>query len=300
MNRRTSSRHVETSALTAALPAVAVVPVWLLALLVFWYPIRTLWSVPFWGFAAGYLAAGILLFLRPVQRLVLTRLLGARKPTPNELAVLQPVWQDVTQAVHIPARRFVLAVLEADELNAFASGGHLVVVTSYAVEVLPDPELAGVLAHELSHHLGLHTVALTLTQWLLLPVVVLARIGFMLRAIAKAATDTFAPESPALSAVGKLISGTLSLVAWIFMSGVLVSNAIGNAVGRNSEFQADRRAVSMGFGPQLAAALRRFVASGLAERPIRWHERLFASHPPARTRVARIEAMLRQRWRTHR
>ena len=197
-------------------------------------------------------------------------------------------------------KRFVLAVLEADELNAFASGGHLVVVTSYAVEVLPDPELAGVLAHELSHHLGLHTVALTITQWLLLPVVLLARIGFLFRAIARAATDSFASNSPALSAVGRLISGTISMVAWVFLAGVLVSNAIGNAVGRGAEFQADRRAVSMGFGPQLAAALRRFVASGLAERPVHWHERLFASHPPARTRVARIEAMLRQRWRSHR
>ena len=300
MNRRASSRHVETSALTAALPALAVVPVSLLALGVFWFPISKLWHIPFWAFAIAYLGAGILLFLRPMQRLVLTRLLGARRPTLAEQSVLQPVWQEVTQAVHIPAKRFVLAVLEADELNAFASGGHLVVVTSYAVEVLPDPELAGVLAHELSHHLGLHTVALTITQWLLLPVVLLARIGFLFRAIARAATDSFASNSPALSAVGRLISGTISMVAWVFLAGVLVSNAIGNAVGRGAEFQADRRAVSMGFGPQLAAALRRFVASGLAERPVHWHERLFASHPPARTRVARIEAMLRQRWRSHR
>ena len=300
MNRRASSRHVETSALTAALPALAVVPVSLLALGVFWFPISKLWHIPFWAFAIAYLGAGILLFLRPMQRLVLTRLLGARRPTQAEQSVLLPVWHEVTQAVHIPAKRFVLAVLEADELNAFASGGHLVVVTSYAVEVLPDPELAGVLAHELSHHLGLHTVALTITQWLLLPVVLLARIGFLFRAIARAATDSFASNSPALSAVGRLISGTISMVAWVFLAGVLVSNAIGNAVGRGAEFQADRRAVSMGFGPQLAAALRRFVASGLAERPVHWHERLFASHPPARTRVARIEAMLRQRWRSHR
>ncbi len=300
MNRRTPSRHVETSAVTAAFPAISVVPIWLLALFVFWLPISRFWTIKFWAFAAIYLAAGILLFLRPIQRLVLTRLLGARRPTRAEEAVLTPVWREVTQAVHIPAKRFVLAVLDTDELNAFASGGHLVVVTSYAVEVLPDPELAGVLAHELSHHLGLHTVALTITQWLLLPVLVLARVGFLFRAIARAATDTFATESPALTGVGKLIAGAFSVIAWIFLAGVLVSNAIGNAVGRGAEFQADRRAVTMGFGPQLAAALRRFVASGLAERPIHWHERLFASHPPARTRVARIEAMLRQRWRSHR
>ncbi len=160
-SRHAPSRHVEASAVTAAIPAISVVPVWLLALFVFWLPVARFWQIRFWQFAAAYLAAGILLFLRPVQRLVLTRLLGARRPTRAEQAVLEPVWREVTQAVHLPARRFVLAVLDADELNAFASGGHLVVVTSYAVEVLPDPELAGVLAHELSHHLGLHTVALT-------------------------------------------------------------------------------------------------------------------------------------------
>ena len=89
------------------------------------------------------------------------------------------------------------------------------------------------------------------------------------------------------------MSGVLNAVAWVFLFAILVSNAIGNAVGRGAEFQADRRVTQMGFGPHLAAALRRFVASGLAERPTRWQDRMFASHPPARTRVARIDAMTR-------
>ena len=48
------------------------------------------------------------------------------------------------------------------------------------------------LAHELSHHLGMHTVALTIRHWLSLPVVLLARIGFWLENVARAATDAFA------------------------------------------------------------------------------------------------------------
>ena len=47
------------------------------------------------------------------------------------------------------------------------------------------------LAHELSHHLGLHTAALTLGHWLSLPVVLLARFGFFLQNVARAATDSF-------------------------------------------------------------------------------------------------------------
>ena len=80
-------------------------------------------------------------------------------------------------------------MLPSDELNAYACGGHLVVVTSFAVAELPRRELAGVLAHELSHHLGLHTVALTIRHWLSLPVVLLARVGFWLQNVATAATE---------------------------------------------------------------------------------------------------------------
>lgn len=297
MARRPPSRHLESSALTAALPVLSLVPACLLALTVIWLPLQIWWDVELWQFALGYVATGLLLFVRPFQRLVLTRLLGARRPSAEEREILEPVWQTVTQAVHLPSNRYVLAVIDANELNAFASGGHLVVVTSYAIDVLPDPELAGVLAHELSHHLGLHTVALTVGQWLSLPVVLLARIGFLLQNIARAATDSFARGSSGFTFVGRVISGVLNAVAWVFLSAIVASNALGNLVGRGAEFQADRRVIQMGFGPHLAAALRRFVASGYAERPLSWRDRVFASHPPALTRVARIEALTRARPR---
>ncbi len=282
------------------LPALALLPGWLLAIAVFWLPVRAFVSVPYWLFALCYLAAGVLLFLRPVQRLVLAPLLGARRPTVQEQSVIDPLWVQVAQAAHADPRSYVLAVLDADEINAFASGGHLVVVTTYAIEVMTPRELSGVLAHELSHHLGFHTVALTVAQWLSLPIVVLARIGFFLQNVARAATDSFASRSTGLTIIGTAIAVVLRAVAWVFLFAIMASNAIGNAVGRRAEFQADARVVQMGFGGELAAALRRFVASGLAERPDGWRERLFVSHPPARTRVARIEALLREQNRNRR
>jgi Zn-dependent protease with chaperone function len=186
----------------------------------------------------------------------------------------------------------VLTVLPADELNAYACGGHLVVVTTYAIETLPGDELAGVLAHELSHHLGLHTVALTVGHWLSVPVLVLARVGFFLQNVASAATSSWATHSSALTAVGRLVSGVLRAASWVFLSGLVAANAIGNVVGRESEFQADDRAVSMGFGRELCSALRRVAALG-GEPPKSWQERLAATHPSARTRVAKIEATRR-------
>ena len=111
------------------------------------------------------------------------------------LDVIEPVWDDLARAAGLRHDRYVVRILESDELNAFACGGHLVVVTSFAVEHLSPRELAGVLAHELSHHIGLHTVALTLGHWLSLPVVLLARVGFFLQNVARAATALAWPTS---------------------------------------------------------------------------------------------------------
>ncbi len=281
--------------MSAFVPVVALIPLWLLALAVVWLPLRVVWHISFATFALGYLVAGLLLFLRPVQVVVLAPLLGARRPARHERATLDVAWRSVLQANRLPAGRFVIAVLPIDELNAFACGGHLVVVTSYAIDTLPRDELSGVLAHELSHHLGSHTIALTIGHWLSLPVLVLARIGFFLQSVATAATRTFARKSSSLTVLGQFTSAILMAVSWIFLSGLLLSNAIANVVGRNAELQADRRAVTMGFGRPLASALRRVISEGGGERPTTWRERLAATHPPARTRVAQIEALLRSR-----
>ena len=291
-------RRIDSSAVSAFLPVVAVIPLWLLALAVVWLPLRVVWHISFVALALGYLAAVLLLFLRPVQVVILAPLLGARRPTRHERAALDIAWRSVLQANRLPRRRFVIAVLPVDELNAFACGGHLVVVTSYAIDTLPRDELSGVLAHELSHHLGSHTIALTIGHWLSLPVFALARIGFFLQNVATAATRTFARRSSSLTVLGQLASALLMAVSWLFLSGLLLTNAISNVVGRNAELQADRRAVSMGFGRPLASALRRVIGERRGERPTTWRERLAATHPPARTRVAQIEALLRARRST--
>ena len=288
-------RRVDSSAVSAFLPVIALIPLWLLALAVVWLPLRVVWDISFLALALGYLAASLLLFLRPVQVVVLAPLLGARRPTRHERATLDVAWRSVLQANRLPSRRFVIAVLPIDELNAFACGGHLVVVTSYAIDTLPRDELSGVLAHELSHHLGSHTVALTIGHWLSLPVFALARIGFFLQNVATAATRTFARRSSSLTVLGQFTSAILMAISWIFLSGLLLSNAIANVVGRNAELQADRRAVTMGFGRPLASALRRVIGERRGERPTTLRERLAATHPPARTRVAQIEALLRSR-----
>jgi Zn-dependent protease with chaperone function len=281
------------AALTAVGPVLFIVPFSLAALFLFWLLLRLAVDIGFWWFALGYLLAGLLLLFRPVQLAVLPALLGARRPNQHERAIVEPAWRAVIQLNHLPPERYALRVLPSDELNAFACGGHLVVVTTFAVYDLAPRELTGVLAHELSHHLGLHTVALTIRHWLSIPVVLLARIGVFLQNVATAATGSFARHSQVLTAIGTVLASVLTVVSWFFVIALTASDGLANTVGRSSEYQADRRAVRMGYGRELASALRRAIAMGGGHRPIGWRERLSTSHPPARTRVARIEAMLR-------
>ena len=299
----------------------ALVPVWLLSLAIFWLPTRLFWRVPFWLFAAVHLGAIVIMFWRPLQTVLVMRMLGASRATHDEAARLEPAWRSVADRLDIKTKRYALAVLPSDDLNAFACGGSLLVITSYAIETLPRDEMTGVLAHELAHHLGFHTVSLTMRQWLSLPIYLLAQVGFFLQNVATAATRSFVSHSSALSAVGRSISAVLNVIAWVFLSALLISNRIAGRAERNSEFEADRRAVAMGFGRELATALRRVDAADRSERSATptiaaltveerdlWERRprrprkrnrgLSMTHPSARSRVVRIEALVRHRATT--
>ncbi len=293
MVTRRGARRVQRGALWAFVPVVGMLPFALLALAVFWLPVSILFDVDYWRFVVAFLVVGLLMFVRPFQVFVLTPILGARRPTPAEAAVIEPIWTEIAEANGLPANRYVVRVVDTAEVNAFACGGHLVVVTTFAVAELTAAQLRGVLAHELSHHLGLHTVAITLGHWLSVPVVLLARIGFYLENVAQAAAGSFGQRSTAIAAIGTVAAAIFSGLAWVFTAAIRGSDAITNMVSHSSEYEADQLAVRMGFGAELAGALRFVLDQGYGARPIGWRARLAASHPPARTRVARIEALMR-------
>ena len=286
------SRHADSSALTALAPVVALLPAWAVTIAIIWWITSPLHDISYLVFALVALLLGAALFIRPVQQFVLVRLLGARTPLREERDRLQRAWLIVAQASHVPASRFILAIADGDEVNAFACGGHLMVVSSYAVNELDHDELCGVLAHELSHHLGLHTVALTISQWLSLPVVMFAQLGFMLQNVADVASNTLRVKS--LDVLGRMVAGTMTIVSWVFIADLSLARYLSNAAGKGAEFRADRNAVELGFGKQLSRALRRVIDEGRDERPTNWRDRIVTSHPPARTRVARIDAYQRQ------
>ena len=287
------TRGFDKSVFITALPVIALLPAWFVSVTVIWLPVAAFTNINLFNFAlVAFLSSG-LVFLRSVQSVILTRLIGTRAPTHAEIARLEAPWKAVLQANHQPRSTFLITVLDSDEVNAFACGGHLVVVSSFALQYLPEAELRGVLAHELSHHLGSHTVLLAVGQWLSVPIILLGRIGIFFQNLAQAATNTIGGGSPALEVIGFVIVSFVRAIALIFLSTLTVSQKIGNLVGRNTEYDADRRVVRMGFGRDLANALR--LIGGDSRESSNWRENLVTSHPPAKTRITRIEALIKQR-----
>jgi Zn-dependent protease with chaperone function len=253
----TAHRRADLSAVTAFAPVVALLPVWLVAIAIYWIPFRIYGNVSYPLFALCCMLFGVVLFSRPVQRLVFVRLLDARVPAASEKEQLNAAWKVVAQANHLPTSRFVLAVVESDDVNAFACGGHLLDVSSFSIELLTHEELCGVLAHELSHHMGGHTVALTISQWMSLPIMLLAQAGLALRTFNNTATAMLAKRYPSVRIFGKIISVVLISLSRVLLTGLIVSQVFSNAVGKSAEYHADERAFQMGFGRELLHALRR-------------------------------------------
>ncbi|MEV6701287.1 M48 family metalloprotease [Streptomyces sp. NPDC051453] len=65
------------------------------------------------------------------------------------------------------ADTYELVIENSTDLNAMAAAGHVVGVTTYALNRIPSSNLAAVLAHELGHHTGCHAWAGLLGYWLL-------------------------------------------------------------------------------------------------------------------------------------
>ncbi len=250
--------------------------------------------VTFIGTAA---LASVVMFLPATQRIFVTRMLGVRTPERDERRRLDTAARMVLAAARTPKRRFVFAIDESSDVNAFACGGHILVVSSFALDNLDDDELLGVVAHEFSHHLGAHTVGLSFAQWFSLPVLLFARLGEFTRKVARSPLRRLEAMEGAARHIARGLDVVLRGFSWLFGATLVTAQRLNDLVGRDAEFHADRRVVELGFGRQLSRALTHVAARDGSSIGRGRHERIFSSHPPARTRIARIEALLRSRSR---
>lgn len=231
------------------------------------YGLDLLW--PVWGAVVPVLAWWLpapLHSIAPARRFIARAWYGCREPTGEEAQRLGTPWASVLRRARIPEDRFHLMVIESDELNAYASAGNIVTVTTLAARKLPARRLEAILAHELGHHLRRHAIPGFLLTQLLLPVRlvwgVTRVVWWPVRKMYRLAVIWGTP-------FGYLVTGLLAIVAgavfvvFAIPAGTAYGGAALSGLGRDrAEFHADAAAVDLGLGQQLLAVVEEFITSG--------------------------------------
>lgn len=266
-----------------------------------------------WVVIPVWLASGVALVVyRPAEILLARFLLRLRHPLNDELAKIAPVWQAVTAAAGIDPGRYVLMVDRSDELNAAAFAGHIVAVTRTALDDLSPEQLAGVLAHELGHHVRGHAAVSLMAYWYAMPGrLVNAVFGFFFRfalAVAGFFADIDTDGAVTLMLLPFLLFSMLfATFVGLFTAVLAVPQAFAS---RRAELNADRVAAQLGFGQQLKSGLqvigelerraqekedagRRKSRRGrnLRRRRRTLLARVYASHPPTDSRIRKLEQL---------
>ncbi|MEM6930758.1 MAG: zinc metalloprotease HtpX [Myxococcota bacterium] len=209
------------------------------------------------------------------------RMLGARPLPAWQAPWLNRVVDALSRRAELP-KVPQLALIESPELNAMTVGSPdepVVAVTRGLLRQLPDREIVGVLAHEISHiaHRDLRTLALAQAF-----ASVTARMG---------------PVGLFLVPLGILFGApSLAWVGLALLSGPLLAQLLTLAVSRQREFAADDLAVELTGDPEgLATALHRIEQTGrrrarrlgvMAEDAPVW----LRSHPATHDRITRLGA----------
>ena len=220
---------------------------------------------------------------------------GAEQLTPQEAHELYALVDGLAQRAALPMPKLYL--ISNPQPNAFATGrdpAHAAVaVTTGLLEHLSRDELAGVIAHELSHVKNRDTLIMTVTATLAGAISMLANFAFFF-----GGRDRNSPLGPI---------GSIAMLVLAPLAAMLVQMAI----SRTREYAADRLGAAISGKPlSLASALRRI--SGAARQipnqtaeanPATAHlfivnplsgsgfDNLFSTHPNPENRIAALEHM---------
>jgi len=259
---------------------------------------------------AGGANAGMILFLGIAvvmnfvsywfsDRIVL-KMTKSRAVTESEAPWLYKVVRELTQKARMPMPR--LFVMPAEQPNAFATGRNpehaAVAVTEGILKVLTEEELAGVLAHELSHVRNRDILIGAVAATVAAAITMLARMAMWGAMFGGGSRDR--RDSGPLGAIGMLLSIILAPIAALLIQ---------MAVSRSREAQADASgALLLGDATPLANALIKIDAASkvtpqLAVNPAVSHlflqsplkgkdvSRFFMSHPPLAERLEQLRAL---------
>jgi heat shock protein HtpX len=240
-------------------------------------------------------AAGTNLFAYWNSDKMVLSMYGARAVDETNAPELVHLVQQLSSRAGLPMPK--VYIVENPQPNAFATGRDpehaAVCVTTGLLQRVDNEELAGVLAHELSHVKNRDTLTMTLTATIAGAVSMLANFAFFF--------GGYGRNRNPLGLVGMLIVTLLAPIAAMLVQ---------MAVSRTREFEADRMGAELSGRPLwLASALKR-IETGAAQidnpaadaNPATAHmfiinplhggiSGLFASHPSTEERIARLQAM---------
>jgi heat shock protein HtpX len=243
-------------------------------------------------------AAGTNLFAYWNSDKAVLSMYGARQVDETTALDLVHLVRTLSKKAGLPMPKVFIA--ENPQPNAFATGRSpehaAVCVTTSILERLDQEELAGVLAHELSHVKNRDTLTMTITATIAGAISMLANFAFFFGG---------SRRNNQLGAVGSIM---------IMILAPLAAMLVQMAISRTREFEADRSGAMISGRPLwLASALRRIATdAGHIENPeAETHPatahmfiinplhggnlgNLFASHPSTEERIARLQSMATQ------
>jgi heat shock protein HtpX len=232
---------------------------------------------------------------------IVLKMTKSRPVEETEAPWLYRIVRELTQKAHMPMPR--LYVMPASQPNAFATGrdpNHAAVaVTEGILQVLSEEELAGVLAHEISHVRNRDILIGAVAATVAAAITMLARMAMWGAMLGGGDRDD--RDSGPLGAVGMLLSVILAPIAALLIQ---------MAVSRSREAQADATGAGLlGDATPLANALIKIDAAAkrtppMAVNPAVSHlflqspfrgkqniSRFFMSHPPLEERLQQLRAL---------
>jgi heat shock protein HtpX len=246
-------------------------------------------------------AVGMNLFAYWNSDQMVLRMSNAREVGPQDAPELYGIVQQLAQRANMPMPR--VYIVDEDQPNAFATGRSpehaAVCANSGLLRLLSREEVAGVLAHELTHVRNRDTLTMTVAATLSGAIGMLASFGGLF--------GGGRDENG-----NRLVSPVVALAAMFLAP--LGASLVQMAISRSREFEADRGGAELTGHPLWLASALRKLERGTAQienptadaHPAMAHmyianplsggglANLFATHPSMDERVARLEAMAGQ------
>ena len=244
-------------------------------------------------------AAGMNLFAYWNSDKMMLSMQGAQEVDESTAPELVSIVRELSQRAGLPMPRVYL--MDSPQPNAFATGRNpehaAVAVSTGLLQILKPDEIAGVIAHELTHIKNRDTLTMTVTATLAGAISMLANFGMFFRGNRN--------NNP-LGAIGSIAMVILAPLA---------AMVVQMAISRSREYEADRGGAEISGQPlALASALQKLssaaeqIPNEAAEaNPATAHlfivnpltgqrmDNLFSTHPATENRIAALEAIAHEK-----